>query len=315
MGGVPAIVTILLTLIGVALIALVLRDIFLSVFSPGSSGTLSTTAVRYVWRAFRWTSRRHPDRLGLAGPVSLVLIIVVWLLGLILGWAFIYWPHLPEAFLLSPGVVPERNAGFLDAVYVSMVTLGTLGYGEIAPQTTWLRLLAPLQALIGFATFTAAISWILSIYPSLARRRYLACQASLLARHAARTGRPITALRAEADSDLLLDLVRQVVAVRDDLVRYRVTYYFRNADHASALELALPTLLALARDATKHEAPAMRTDGVLLQEALNDLATYLDKTWLDCGPEVSINEVLEAYAADHLRRLDNGDAVEGGTPP
>ena len=68
--------------------------------------------------------------------------------------------------------------------------------GDGAPLTTRLRILAPLQALVGFANFTAAISWLFSIYPALARRRHLAREISLLERHADRIGRPITTARA-----------------------------------------------------------------------------------------------------------------------
>jgi hypothetical protein len=298
-------VTILLTLIGVTLIAIVLWDIFFSVFSFSGSGTVSSTAVTYVWQAARRVSRRRPDRLGMVGPISLVLIILSWVFGMVLGWACLFWPHLPEAFYLSPGLAPDQNDGFLDAVYLSIVTFGTLGYGEITPQATWLRILAPMQALLGFALFTASISWILSINPSLARRRHLARQVALLTRHAERDGRSIVTIRAEAESGLLLRLAQQVVSVRDDFVQYRVIYSFRDTDPVSALDVALPSLLGLARDASRHENATVRADGTLLLEAIADLASYLDETWLHCREGASIDEVFQAYAGDHLRRVES----------
>ncbi len=297
--------TILLTMIGLTLIAIVLRDILFSVFSFSGSGTVSGSAVAYVWRAARWATRRHPDRLGMVGPVCLVLIIAFWMLTLVVGWACIFWPHLPDSFLLAPSLAPDHNAGFLDAVYVSLVTLGTLGYGEITPQATWLRIVAPLEALLGFALFTASISWILSVFPSLARRRHLAREVALLTRHAERTGHSILTIRAQAGSGLLLHLAQQVITVRDDYVQYRVIYYFRDTDPASALEVALPSLLALARDASGHEDAAVRADGTLLLEALDDLTRFLGETLLGCRADAPIEEVLQAYAADTLRPLDS----------
>ena len=135
-----------------------------------------------VWRTVRFFSGSKPNRLNLAGPLALILIILLWTVGLVLGWACLLHPHLPQDFLLSTGMVAERNDGFLDAVYVSVVALATLGYGEITPQATWLRLLAPLEALIGFALLTASVTWLMSLYPALARRRYLARQVDLINR-------------------------------------------------------------------------------------------------------------------------------------
>ena len=40
----------------------------------------------------------------LAGPVALVVVITTWALLLIVGWALIYWPHMPGGFRFDPGV-------------------------------------------------------------------------------------------------------------------------------------------------------------------------------------------------------------------
>jgi hypothetical protein len=60
------------------------------------------------------------------------------------------------------------------------VTLATLGYGDIVPTSDLLRVLVPLEALVGFALLTAALSWVISVYPALSRRRSLARGATLL---------------------------------------------------------------------------------------------------------------------------------------
>jgi hypothetical protein len=95
---------------------------------------------------------------------------------LLVGWALVYAPRMPEAFLYASGLDEERQGGLLDGLYLSFVAQTTLGYGDIAPREDWLRRLAPMQALLGFALLTAGVSWVLSIYPALARRRALARQ-------------------------------------------------------------------------------------------------------------------------------------------
>lgn len=70
------------------------------------------------------------------------------------------------------------------------MTLATLGYGDIAPATGWLRALAPLEAVVGFALVTAGISWTLALYPALSRQRALARETSLLAETVGAVGIP-----------------------------------------------------------------------------------------------------------------------------
>lgn len=49
--------TVLSPLLGMFLIALVLRDIFHTLFHPTGTGSLSSQGARYVWRAVRSVSR------------------------------------------------------------------------------------------------------------------------------------------------------------------------------------------------------------------------------------------------------------------
>ncbi|MFD9036007.1 potassium channel family protein [Streptomyces sp. NPDC059567] len=95
-------------------------------------------------------------------------------------WTLIYWPHLPEGFVYSDVLRPADRVGLLNAVHVSLVTLSTLGLGDIAPTEGWLRVVAPMEGLIGFALLSATVSWILGIHPALARRRALALRLSHL---------------------------------------------------------------------------------------------------------------------------------------
>jgi hypothetical protein len=292
--------TVLLSLVGVGLNALVLRDMFQTIFAPSGSGMLSRWAARLIWRAVHAMGGRR-ERLTLAGPVAMVAIILLWTGGLVLGWACLVWPHLPEEFLLSSGMSPERNDGFLDALYVSLVTIGTLGYGEITPDATWLRLLAPVEALIGFSLFTAAISWIMSVHPALARRRHLSREVTLLQRGELRAGVTIMEVEPATQGAVLRNLASQVIAVRDDFVQFPVTYFFWTADEDAALDVALWRLASLAREAGEADDPGVRLSAALLLEALHDLAGHLGETLVETHGDTDLDAVLAAYAADHKR--------------
>ncbi|MCM9083092.1 potassium channel family protein [Streptomyces spororaveus] len=79
-------------------------------------------------------------------------------------------------------LLPAEHSSFTDALYISLVNISTLGLGDIAPTEGWLRILAPLEAFVGFALLTATVSWTLGIYPAPASRRAPALRLSHLSR-------------------------------------------------------------------------------------------------------------------------------------
>jgi hypothetical protein len=293
----------LITALGLALNALALRDIFHTLFAPTGTGALSSFAARHVWRVFRRVERHRPQTLALAGPLALLCIIALWALALSVGWALLVWPHLPGGFHFSAGLEPARNGGFVDALYLSLVTMVTLGYGDIVPHTGWLRLLVPLEAFIGFALGTASVSWLISIYPVLARRRHLAREVFLLQRSERHAGTTFPGADAQAFGGVLLSLTEQVISLRNDLAQLPIIYYFHTPDRGSAVEVALLDLAALARTARRHEAAAVRFHAALLTEALTDYATHVTETFLD-GTEDRLELMLAAHADDHAHRIE-----------
>jgi hypothetical protein len=154
--------TIALTLLAVLLIAVALRDVFDTLFHETGRAVLSSVIMRGVWRVFRRLGGRR--RLALAGPISLIAVVMSWAALLIVGWATLLMPHMPDAFAFTAGAPSGR---VVESLYLSLVTLTTVGFGDIAPAEGWLRLIAPLEALIGFGLLTASVSWLLSIYPLL----------------------------------------------------------------------------------------------------------------------------------------------------
>jgi voltage-gated potassium channel Kch len=298
-----------ITLFGIALIAVALRDIFQELFRPSGGGVLSLWLMRLVWKGFRLAATRRPALLELAGPAMLLAVIGTWSSLVAVGFALVYWPRLPASFLFSTGLEPSANAGIIDALYLSAVTLGTLGYGDIAPASEWLRLLAPIEAMIGFGILTAAISWVLSIYPVLSRRRSLVCEVALLRKVEQDVGTAVEHLGSGEVARIFEALTSRVTALEGDLVQFPVTYYFHNTEERNSLPAALPYLLRLAEKAGgEGSAPEVRLRAVMLRGAIEDFSNRLaSKAFL--GLEAASTEkVLWAYADDHLqaRKKDPG---------
>ena len=282
---------------GIVLIGLAVRDIWHTLFHPAARGTLNRLVARAVWSLWRRLTRDRPTALALAGPWALTSVVAVWGSLLVVGWALIYWPHLPEAFLLGTGLPAHEQDSFVDALYVSLVTLGTLGYGDIAPRADWLRLVAPLQAFVGFAFLTAVISWVLSVYPVLARRRSLAHDVALFAESTTARKLAFAALTTASAERLLDNFAQRLVVVGGDMTQFPITYYFADRDERKALAAALPTLGNLANEAGAGADAMVGLQGETLRRAMDDLARVLASEFprLDAGTPTAI---LEAYTND-----------------
>jgi voltage-gated potassium channel Kch len=283
----------LLNLLGAALILAALRDIFHELFHPSGRGSLSRATMRGSWRLFCKAASRSPAILNTAGPAIMVLVIAGWTAMLLVGWALILWPHLPEGFLLSTGLAPSENGSFVDALYLSLTTLTTLGYGDITPVSGLLRVLLPLEALVGFGLLTVSIPWVLSIYPVLSRRRTLAQRILFLCRTQEETG----VSPAQTDAQILASLTSELTAVRNDLIQFPITYYF-HGDENDALSATAPYLLQLS-NVPDNASDDLRLHASTLRRATEAFADTLCTLFPNI-PSSSPNEVLEAYARDHL---------------
>jgi hypothetical protein len=280
--------------VGVVVVLAALRDIFHTLWHPSGRGGVARRVLAAVWRGGR-PRRGHRRVRVLAGPLAMVVVVMAWVALIVLGWTLIYWPHLEDGFFISESLPQTARGGLLEALYLSMVTLATLGFGDIVPTEEWLRVAVPLQAMLGFVLLTAAVTWVLQVYPALVRRRVLAIRLSLLRR--------ADAVRVLAEEDvpmaanLLEDLAGELVQIRVDLTQYPETYYFRDGEESASLAASIGTAAQLAHVAQRSPRADMRFAGKLLDTALGDFAGRLDEHFLRVGG--SPQAVLAAYAADH----------------
>jgi hypothetical protein len=290
-------VTILATLAGVLLILAALRDVFDTLFHPGGRSPISRAVMRVMWRLFKPVARRHRRVISLAGPAMVVVIVACWASALIVGWALIFWPHIEDSFEFTAG----GQGTFVDSVYVSAVTLSTVGFGDITPSEAWLRLVTPLEALLGFGLLTASISWLGSIYPAVQRRRALAYEIYLLRKAQAEAGVDLGELEPDSASTVFSDLISRTVTAERDMVTFPVSYYFSQDDDRFSLSVAMPYVWELAvRGAEDHVDERLRLRAAMLRDAVGDFAGTVAARFH--GHETDdTSELLDAYARDHLR--------------
>ena len=114
-------------------------------------------------RRMRSSKRRHLF-LSFFGPLSVLVLMGMWAVGLILGFALLQWSL--GLALHTPG----EDAGFPVYLYFSGVTFFTLGFGDVTPAHPLGRSLAVAETGLGFAFFAVVISYLPVLYQAFSHR-------------------------------------------------------------------------------------------------------------------------------------------------
>lgn len=289
---------VLSTAAGALLVLVALRDVFDTLFHTHGRGTVSVALIRGLWRAMRRLVRGNHAALSLAGPIAFLGVIALWGALVVAGFALILWPHFPEGFAVGEGVGDAGNLA--DALYLSLVNLTSLGYGDIVPTAAVLRFLGPLETLIGLGLLTASISWTLLLYRVLSDYRSLSHMISLLLDSRRASGIGFSEIEPEVAARILADLTSRAVVVRDDLVHSPIAYYFHPREARHALPVLLPKLIDLIDQCSQPDrSPALRFQAGVLRRALDDLLDTVAEDFLGTATG-DVAATLDAYRRDHL---------------
>jgi hypothetical protein len=101
--------------------------------------------------------------LGAFGPLSVFGLIVVWVLGLIIGFALLHWS-------LGTALSERKEEGIFVHLYFSATTFFTLGYGDLVPKSVGGRVLSAVEAGMGYVFLAVIISYLPVIYQAFSRR-------------------------------------------------------------------------------------------------------------------------------------------------
>ena len=158
-------------LVAVGMIVVVLVDAFEVVLLPRRIRhglRLARTFVRASWLIGRTAARLFPAGrwragfLSTFGPLCLFALIIVWAVGLIIGFALLHWSLGTE---LSQGY-----AGFGAYLYHSGTTFFTLGYGDLVTTDATGRALSVAEAGLGFTFLAVIVSYLPVLYQAFSRR-------------------------------------------------------------------------------------------------------------------------------------------------
>jgi ion channel len=309
-------VTAFAILAGLGIILAVLLDAFETVVLPRRvqrSFRLTSWFYRHTWvpwvklsQAIRTPARREAF-LSYFGPLSLILLLAVWAIGLIFGFALVQFGLGGHLHLGNQPIT------FGALLYHSGETFFTLGYGDIVPTSWPARLLAVCEAGMGFAFLGVVIGYLPVVYSSFSDREL---EISLLD---SRAGSPPSAsellnrLGCCPDQSVLdqifRDWERWAAEVLESHLSYPVLSFFRsqhsNQSWLGALTLMLDvTSLVIAGVEGLHPEQA-RLTFAMARHAAVDLAQVVNARY-DSGVPSRLNpedleQLRNALAANGLR--------------
>jgi hypothetical protein len=163
----------LLSLVSVGLILAFLLDGFETMILPRRVTRpyrIARLFYRYAWMVWRTAAlgfkpgKRREAFLSIFGPLSLLLLFVVWTVGLMVAFALLYWA------LGTPLNTAPDGGSLATCLYLSSNTFLTLGVGDVAPLAPVGRFLVVLEAGVGFGFIAVIIGYLPVLYQAFSRR-------------------------------------------------------------------------------------------------------------------------------------------------
>lgn len=281
---------------GVFCLCIVLLDAFQTIILPRrATGRFRITRLFYIatWKPWAFfarrlrTPRRRETAFGYYGPLSLIILLVVWAAGLILAFGLVFYA------IGSPFHEAGQRANFRTDIYLSGTTIFTLGIGDVTPLNRWARALVILEAGTGFGFLAAVMGYFPVLYSAFSRREVTI---SLLD---ARASSPPTAAELlrrhshdgshEELSVLLLEWERWSAELLESHISYSLLCYFRsqhtNQSWLSALTAILDTSALLISGIRGQEARQAQLTFAMARHAMVDLAQIFSLDPVEDAPD------------------------------
>jgi hypothetical protein len=310
---------------GMACLFIVLLDAFQTIILPRrATGRFRLTRIFYIatWKPWAFVTRRLGNArkretvFSFYGPLSLILLLVVWAGVMLLGFGLLYFG------LGSPFVDAAHQAGFRSDLYVSGTTIFTLGLGDVTPQNPWARALVILEAGTGLGFLAVVMGYFPVLYSAFSRREV---SISLLD---ARAGSPPTAAEllrrhsyqgAEQQlSVLLTEWERWSAELLESHISYPQLCYFRsqhsNQSWLAALTAILDTSALMVAGIQGYEARQAQLTFAMARHAMVDLSQILSQRPLtevpDRLPAERYEKLYELLSESGVKVCRDGQSIE-----
>jgi hypothetical protein len=288
----------LFTAAGLLLLLFVAYDVYATILdASGRAGPLSRFLNQGVWRiarsiAFRFSRGRRHRLLNLVGPLLMPALIVIYLFILIAGFALIYVPRMPADFTVEP---TATSTNWIESLYFSGSTLITLGYGDITPRTPFARFAALVEGASGFALISLAVTYLITVYSALARKRVIA----LSFYHQAEEGADVAGFishhfvtgRFHGFEAVLRMAARDINELQESHAEYPVIHYF----HPVAVHKSMPRVFFLVLETCAV------TNACLDPDEYPETCGHPELRTLEASSLHVLDQLINALALEHQR--------------
>jgi hypothetical protein len=239
--------TVLPAVAGAIIVVLILWETFETIVLPRRVARRFRVTVfvyRGLWLPWKAVARSFSSKkaretfLSFFGPLSLLILFVVWAAVIVCGFALMYY---------SNSAQDSTHPRFETCLYFSGTTMFTLGIGDVVPHTAAERILVVLEGGLGLGFLALILSYLPVIYQAFSRR-----EVSIVLLDA-RAGSPPTAaemLRRHAGASygpelerVLRDWERASADILESHVSYPAVSYFRSQHTNESWLAALTAIL------------------------------------------------------------------------
>ena len=313
----------------------VVLDAFQTIILPRRpSGRFRITRLFYIatWEPWCFVAERIANRkireqvYSVYGPISLLLLLVLWAGLLVAGFALMYFA-LGTPFADTMNQHGSVLADLRTDLYVSGTTLFTLGLGDVTPTRLGARTLVVLQSGTGLGFVALVIGYVPVIYTAFSHREVSVAMLD------GRAGSPPTATEllrrhsyegGEADLiALLAEWERWSAEILESHISYPLLCYYRsqhdNQSWLSALVAILDTCSLLITTVQGPAARQAQLTFAMARHALIDLghvyhversAEEKERIGLDRLPPEAFSNLCENLTGLHLRLCGDANSMQ-----
>ncbi len=284
-------------IVGIAIILLVLFDVFQSVIVPravGRSYRVTYVLWRGAWKIWPELALRiHPsdagkreDFLATFAPLLLVMQLVLWSFLLLVGFGL--------ALFASAKRIEPHPATFYQALYFAGTSFFTIGFGDFVGRSGWTRALSLAAGASGFGVVSTVTAFLFAIFGAFQQREQFVSLTS------ARAGTPpngvgYLVVAAEAGTREGLDSAMRgaqawTALVMETHLAYPVLAFFRSSHDYQSWVGTLGTLMdaaTLMMTTVRGEPGEARIMYEIGRHAATDLIHYFHLTFQSHEPGIT----------------------------
>ncbi|MFO7605975.1 MAG: ion channel [Desulfurivibrionaceae bacterium] len=249
-------------LISAILVAGMIWDSFITVFSARGAGFFTRLWTRHFWKVLLTIHRLRPIHrlLTLVGPFMLLTTIIFW-------WVILGVSLFAALAAVSDSVINSKSgtgADFAEIVYFVGSTITSLGYGDLVASGAPWTYISCVAAFAATVVITISLSYVLSVLAASIDRKTLAQNIYALGKNPSEI---IEKLRKDEEKGLfreyLLNLSTEINRIAHKHLAYPVLHFFHSLENersaARAILLLSDSLFLLSRIPGERE----RSGGLL----------------------------------------------------